>query len=239
MVDAYKPRLLGADLLATDKIWQDLYASFRDQGQKGVPICAISGIDIALWDIKGKYFNAPIHQLMGGPIRMEVAAYATGTYRKRTGDPMIYIVEEVLGYKAEGFCAAKLKVGFDVDEDVAKALVEEGFTNLDLISSANNSSIANIEGFDEEVADLLIGRSKEALLTLAMELTSGSEEDSQDLMSLEGLDMSMAIELNQKGIKNREDLAEQSVDELIEIIDISEDKSADLIMKARAHWFED
>ena len=83
MVEAYKPSLIGADPLATERIWQDLYAAFRDQGQKGVPICAISGIDIALWDIKGKHFDAPIHQLMGGPLRSEVRAYATGTYRTR------------------------------------------------------------------------------------------------------------------------------------------------------------
>ena len=119
MVEAYRPWLIGADALATEKIWQDLYAAFRDQGQKGVPICAISGIDIALWDIKGKYFDAPIHELMGGPLRKEVKAYATGTYRKRSGDPMDYIAEEVAGYKAEGFSAVKLKIGFEVDEDAA------------------------------------------------------------------------------------------------------------------------
>jgi len=70
--------LLRADALATDLIWQTLYDKCRDQGQKGMPICAISGIDIALWDITGKHFNAPIHQLMGGPLRTEVEAYATG-----------------------------------------------------------------------------------------------------------------------------------------------------------------
>ncbi|MBC8157845.1 MAG: mandelate racemase/muconate lactonizing enzyme family protein, partial [Alphaproteobacteria bacterium] len=79
MVEAYKPWLIGANPLATDKIWQTLYGAFRDQGQKGVPICAISGIDIALWDIKGKHFGAPIHQLLGGPLRTRVKAYATGT----------------------------------------------------------------------------------------------------------------------------------------------------------------
>ena len=115
MIEAYKPWVIGADPLATDRIWQDLYASFRDQGQKGVPICAISGIDIALWDIKGKHFEAPIHRLMGGPLRSEVKAYATGTYRKRHGDPFAYIA----GYKAAGFFAVKLKIGFDVEEDAA------------------------------------------------------------------------------------------------------------------------
>ena len=72
-----------------------------------------------------------------------------------------------------------------------------------------------------------------------MELTSDAESDSGDLMAVEGLDMSLALELSQKGIENREDLAEQSVDELIAIIDMSEEDAASLIMRARAHWFED
>ena len=130
-------------------------------------------------------------------------------------------------------------VGYlDVDEDVAKALVEDGFTNLDLIASSSNADIAKIDGFDEEIADLLIGRSKEALLTLAMELSSDTDDDSNDLMSLEGVDMSLALELNQKGITDREDLAEQSVDELIQLVDMTEEAAAELIMQARAHWFE-
>jgi N utilization substance protein A len=57
-------------------------------------------------------------------------------------------------------------------------------------------------------------------------------------MSLEGVDMSLALELNQKGITDREELAEQSVDELIQLVDMTEEAAAELIMKARAHWFE-
>ena len=116
--------------------------------------------------------------------------------------------------------------------------IEDGFTNLDLIASSSNADIAKIEGFDEEIADLLIGRSKEALLTLAMELSSDSDEDSNDLMSLEGVDMSLALELNQKGITDREELAEQSVDELIQLVDMTEEAAAELIMQAREHCFE-
>ena len=119
MIKAYEPWLIGFNPLATEQIWQNLYASYRDQGQKGVPICAISVIDIALWDIKGKHFGAPIHQLMGGPLRTEVKAYATGTYRKRDGNPMDYIADEVARYKDEGFPAVKLKIGFEVDEELA------------------------------------------------------------------------------------------------------------------------
>lgn len=119
MVEAYTPLLLGADALATDLIWETLYDRFRDQGQKGVPISALSGVDIALWDIKGKHFGVPVHRLMGGPLRTQFEAYATGTYRKETGDPFDYIVEEVKGYAAEGFKGVKLKIGFDVAEDAA------------------------------------------------------------------------------------------------------------------------
>jgi D-galactarolactone cycloisomerase len=118
-VATFAPLLEGADPLRTDAIWQDLYSRFRDHGQKGVVIQGISGIDIALWDIKGKAFGVPIHRLMGGPLREEVRAYATGLYRRRDGDPLHYLVEEAQGYAAEGFDAVKLKVGFGVDEDAA------------------------------------------------------------------------------------------------------------------------
>src|SRR5690606_25195217 len=83
----------------------------------GLIVTAISGIDIALWDLKGKAFNAPVHQLMGGPLRTSVQAYATGTYRTENGDPFDYIIEEVKGYVDQGFSAVKLKIGFGVKED--------------------------------------------------------------------------------------------------------------------------
>ena len=140
MVEAYKPWLVGAEVLATEKIWQDLYAAYRDQGQKGVPICAISGIDIAIWDIKGKHFGVPIHQLMGGPLRTSVRAYATGTYRTRTGDPMDYIVKEAAGYKADGFTAMKLKIGFNVADDTAliEKVRETIGSEMELMLDANH-----------------------------------------------------------------------------------------------------
>jgi len=166
LVAAYRPLLIGADPLASEKIWQDLYAAIRDQGQRGVPICALSGIDIALWDLKGKHFGAPIHQLMGGPLRMSVKAYATGTYRTRSGDPMDYICKEAAGYKAEGFSAMKLKIGFDVDEDAA--LIEavrrtigpdmslmldanHGYDAVDAIRLAKKAEPFDIGWFEEPV----------------------------------------------------------------------------------------
>lgn len=124
----------------------------------------------------------------------------------------------------------------DVDEDLAKVLVSEGYSSLDLIAAAKDSDLNLIEGFDEEVSALLINRSKEALLTLTMEISSDAEDD---LMSVKSVDMTFALELNQKGIKTREDLAELSVEELTDIVDLDEKKAADLIMEAREHWFKE
>ena len=103
VVDGVAPWLIGEDPLRTDLLWQTIYARLRDHGQKGVVIQGLSGIDIALWDIKGKHFGVPVHGLMGGPLRTEVQAYATGPYRRRSGDPLPYLVEEAAGYVAEGF----------------------------------------------------------------------------------------------------------------------------------------
>ena len=125
----------------------------------------------------------------------------------------------------------------DVDEGLAQALIEQGYRNLESISSALAEDLVDIEGLDLEIADLLINRAKEALLTLAMQITD-EEGGPNDLMSVEGMDMVLALELSQKGINDREELAEQSIEELTALIQISEEDAGELIMKARAHWFE-
>ena len=125
----------------------------------------------------------------------------------------------------------------DVDEGLAQALIEQGYRNLESISSASAEDLVDIEGLDSEIAELLINRAKEALLTLAMQITD-EEGEPNDLMSVEGMDMVLALELSQKGINDREELAEQSIEELTGLIQISEEDAGELIMKARAHWFE-
>jgi len=126
----------------------------------------------------------------------------------------------------------------DVDEDVANILISHGYSNLESISSSSPEDLISIEDFDLEIGELLISRAKSALLTMAMEISTDTS-DSDDLMSVEGLDMALALELKQKGISGREELAEQSIEELINLIEISEEDAGELIMKARAHWFED
>lgn len=111
--------LIGKNPLDIEQHWLTLYNQFRDQGQRGAIITALSGIDVALWDIAGKHFDAPVHRLMGGAWRHRVRAYATGAFRRTSGDRIEYIAEETAGYVAEGFTAVKIKIGFDPKEDIA------------------------------------------------------------------------------------------------------------------------
>ena len=131
-----------------------------------------------------------------------------------------------------------LKEYLDVDEDLAQVLIDEGFDTLDKISNSSIESLSAIEDFDEEIAEVLVDRAKEALLTLAMEISSEDDQSSEeDIMAVDGVDMNLALELSQKGIRMRDDLAELSVDELKDLIDIDEEQAGILIMKAREHWF--
>ncbi len=141
VVDSVAPWLVGEDPLRTDHLWRTIYARLRDHGQKGVVIQGLSGIDIALWDIKGKHFGVPVHQLLGGSVRTEIKAYATGLYRRKSGDPIHYLAEEAAAYVAEGFKAVKLKVGFGVDEDarLTRAVREAIGPNVALMVDANHA----------------------------------------------------------------------------------------------------
>jgi D-galactarolactone cycloisomerase len=160
VVEAMKPLLIGADALASEAIWERLYAAFRDHGQKGLPVQALSGVDIALWDLKGKHFGVAAHRLMGGPAHSEVQAYATGLYRREAGDPRTYLAEEAAGYAAEGFAAMKLKVGFGVADDAAVARAVRAAIGPDvaLMMDANHAYDATRAiQLGRKVADLDIG----------------------------------------------------------------------------------
>jgi len=157
VVEAMRPFLIGQEAMRSEWLWQELYARFRDHGQKGSIIQGLSGIDIALWDLKGKYLDEPVHRLMGGPLRTSVAAYATGLYRRETGTPVAYLAEEARGYRDEGFMAVKLKVGYGVEEDtrVAHAVREAIGPHVALMIDANHAYDA--------VEAIRLGRQVEAL----------------------------------------------------------------------------
>lgn len=166
VIEAFRKHLIGADATATDAIWLTLYNRFRDQGQKGLVVTAISGVDIALWDLKGKIYGRPVNQIMGGPFRDRVQAYATGTYRRGSGQPIDYIVKEVRDYIDQGFDAVKLKIGFDVDADTEliravraaigkdKGLMldaNHGYDALEAIALGRAVADQNIGWFEEPV----------------------------------------------------------------------------------------
>lgn len=117
-VDFLKPALVGQDPFAIEALWQAMYNRTRDHGQKGIAVEAISGVDIALWDLKGKALGLPVHRLLGGPMRSRVQAYATGFYRTRAKGQLALLVAEAERHVADGFGAFKLKLGFGVDDDI-------------------------------------------------------------------------------------------------------------------------
>ncbi|ACV25725.1 transcription termination factor NusA [Kangiella koreensis] len=128
-----------------------------------------------------------------------------------------------------------------VDEDLADILVQEGFTTLEEVAYVPQSEMLEIEGFDEDLVDALKSRAKDVLLTKAIANEEQLEEvePAEDLLTMDGMDRHLAFVLASKGIVTMEDLAEQSVDELIEIEELDEERAAKLIMTARAPWFEE
>jgi N utilization substance protein A len=126
----------------------------------------------------------------------------------------------------------------DVDEDVAVVLVEEGFTTLEEVAYVPLEEMMGIEGFDEEISEELRARAKDALLTLAI----ASEEEldvepAEDLLTMEGMERHLAFILASRSIVTMEDLAEQGVDDILDIDGMTEERAAELIMTARAPWF--
>ena len=132
----------------------------------------------------------------------------------------------------------------DVDEVIAHLLVAEGFTNIEEIAETPIDELNRIEGFEEEVSIELQGRAKTWLDALQKKLQQKQKELGlkEDLVGFEGLSPEIIIKLGEAGIKSRDDLADLATDELIEILGastITESEAESLIMKARAHWFED
>jgi N utilization substance protein A len=133
----------------------------------------------------------------------------------------------------------KEKLG--VDDEVAQVLAGEGFSSLEEIAYVPLQEMLEIDGFDEELIEALRERAKAALLTKAIadEQELENTEPAQDLLEMEGMDRQIAFALAKNGIITREDLAEQSVDDLLEFGELDEDTAAKLIMTARKPWFAD
>ena len=128
-----------------------------------------------------------------------------------------------------------------VDEDLADILVQEGFTTLEEVAYVPQSEMLDIEGFDEDLIDALKSRAKDILLTkaIATEEKLEKHEPAEDLLNMEGMDRHLAYVLASRGVVTMEDLAEQSVDDLVDIEELDDERAAQLIMTARAPWFEE
>ncbi len=127
-----------------------------------------------------------------------------------------------------------------VDEEVAIILVQEGFSSIEEVAYVPEKEMLAIEEFDDDLVNELRERAKDIMLTraIASEEKLGDEKPAEDLLTMEGMDEALAYELASKGVICMEDLAEQSVDELMDITGVDKDRAGELIMTARIPWFE-
>ncbi|MFJ1302325.1 transcription termination factor NusA [Pseudomonadota bacterium AL_CKDN230030165-1A_HGKHYDSX7] len=126
----------------------------------------------------------------------------------------------------------------DVDEEVADILIDEGFTGIEEIAYVPMQELLEIEAFDEDTINELRARARNALLTEAI-AQEERLETAQDLLELDGVTPELAAKLAERQVHTRDDLAELSTDELAEIAGLDESQASDLIMRARAHWFDE
>jgi N utilization substance protein A len=128
----------------------------------------------------------------------------------------------------------------DVDEEVALILVQEGYSSLEEMAYVPTKELLAIEEFDEDIVEELRNRARDVLLTraIASEEVIDDAEPAEDLLSLDGMEKSLAFILASRGVVTREDLAEQAIDDLLDIEELDEERAGELIMAARAHWFE-
>jgi D-galactarolactone cycloisomerase len=116
---ALAPLLVGANPLDTEVLWHRMYHATRDYGRKGSVVAAISAVDIALWDIAGRVYGRPVHQLLGGAFRSRVQVYATGFYRISGQGEAKRLGEEAIAHYEAGFRAMKVKLGYGLRDDIA------------------------------------------------------------------------------------------------------------------------
>jgi len=161
-----------------------------------------------------------------------------------TGWELNVMTEEEFATKnqSETESITKLFTGeLGVDEDLAEILVQEGFTTLEEVAYVPHSEMLEIEGFDEDLIDALKSRAKDILLTkaIASEEQLEKNEPAEDLLNMDGMDRHLAYVLASRGVITMEDLAELSVDDLTDIEELDAERAAELIMTARAPWFEE
>jgi len=121
LVDILVPLLIGEDPMRTDWLWEKMHRFSISQAREGIASSAISAIDTALWDLKGRYLNQPVYNLLGGKTKDRLRAYASRlyVYAGDRGDPDLGLLrEEASMYVEQGFTAVKQRFGFSQDDGV-------------------------------------------------------------------------------------------------------------------------
>lgn len=152
-----QPMIMGMDPLDREVIWHRVYNLLRDHGRGGMPIQALSGIDIALWDIAAKVAGQPLHVLLGGQFRPRVPVYGYGMMLQRVDDLESRFAEEASAICDAGFGALKMKIGLGPREDVGlvEAVRDAVGPDVELMVDANHCYTAT--------EALLVGRELERL----------------------------------------------------------------------------
>lgn len=140
-----KPAVIGRDPFDVEVLWEELYNKVKDYGLTGMTISAISGIDIALWDIIGKAVAKPIHKLIGGAFRTSLQAYATGLYFKNMDRLNEEAVAEARGYVEQGFKAIKMKIGLgSISKDIDRVAAVRDAIGKDILLMVDANHCYNV-----------------------------------------------------------------------------------------------
>ena len=156
-VEFLAPLVVGEDPLRVEAIWSKMHLRALDYARRGVLVAAISALDIALWDLRGKLLAQPVSTLLGGRRREQVMVYATGMYFTATDDLTGKLVEEARIYVSQGFRALKMKVGLGVETDVkhVRAVRQAIGADAQLMVDANHAySLSEALSFARQIEEL-------------------------------------------------------------------------------------
>ncbi|MRI00121.1 mandelate racemase/muconate lactonizing enzyme family protein [Kriegella sp. EG-1] len=140
-INLVKPILIGENPLENETLWFKMYRKTLDFARRGVLVAAISAVDVALWDLKGKILKQPVSVLMGGQHRKRVVPYATGLYFSDGDNLVSKLVAEAKTYVEQGFKAIKMKVGLSISKDIilVKSVREAIGNDVNLMIDANHA----------------------------------------------------------------------------------------------------
>jgi len=137
VIDTYlKPLLIGTDPLDNEYIWQSMYRRTLPFGRKGIGMAAISAVDLAVWDLKGKILKQPVFKLLGGRTKSKIPVYASRLYSQ----PLDTLYEEAKAYSEQGYHAVKLRFGWGPKDGIAGM-----HKNVDLVRTTREAVGPNIE----------------------------------------------------------------------------------------------